>query len=132
LLLADRWSCGSAPVTSTTSASSSTSAPVISGRHAHLVLDHGALVELGWSPGSRPGPPLRPAEADADQPGFGEPVQVERGERALDADRLRGLVPADATALLRDVLVEPAPHRVVEDRDDADFTHHPHSKTSKR
>jgi hypothetical protein len=73
----------------------------------------GPPVELRRPPGPRPGAPGPPRERHLQQPGVDQLVEMERDERAADAQRRGDLVaPHRLHAGLGDHLVRRPPHRV--------------------
>jgi hypothetical protein len=62
------------------------------------VLDGGRAVELRWSASTRPGASGAAGVGDFQQPGINQLVEMERGQRAPDPERLGDLVTADRTS----------------------------------
>lgn len=96
---------------------------VVAGRQRHGPLDPRPRVHLGRPARPRPRTARQPAATTFQQPRLGQPVQMVRSERARHPGRLGGLVAADLTALRRHVLVQAAPHRILQNRDRVDVLH---------
>jgi len=76
--------------------------------------------QFGGAPRARPAPAGRALEAHVDDPGLGELVEVEGGDGAGDAERLRRLVPAQPSVALGQQPVQVTSQGLVEDGDPTD------------